>query len=52
MVPDKIATWRVPAAFSGTEDDNVITREIIRNTEIYSRIISRLVNRQIRNRLI
>jgi len=51
MVPSKVASWRVPAEFSGTANDNFITREILRNVEVYSRLVSRLINKQIKSKL-
>lgn len=51
MVPNRVASWRVPAEFSGDEKDNVITREILRHVNTYSRLISRLVNKQVKNSL-
>lgn len=49
MVPDKTASWRVPADFSGTLEDNVITREILRNLEIYSDIVQRIITKHFNN---
>jgi hypothetical protein len=46
MVPNNAASWRVPPEFSGTAQDNVITREIIKNVDAYSRLISRLVKKK------
>lgn len=49
MIPNRVASWRVPAEFSGTLEDNVITREIIKNVEQYSRIMSSLINKQVKS---
>lgn len=51
MIPNRVANWRVPAEFSGTSNDNVITRTILRNIEVYSRLVSRIVNKQIKSKL-
>lgn len=52
MVPDNAGSWRVPPEFSGTIEDNVITRQIVRQMDAYSRLISRLVIKQVQSKII
>lgn len=52
MIPSKIANWRVPSEFAGTADDNVITRQILRNVGHYSYLVSKIVNKKIKSSLI
>lgn len=47
MVPSQIASWRVPSAFSGTVNDNWITREIKDNIAEYGRRINNLISRKL-----
>ncbi len=51
MVPDKLVSWRVPSEFSGTIQDNVITREILHNLEVYSRTVSRIINKHVKSNI-
>lgn len=48
MVKSNATGWRVPSEFSGTTNDNWITREIKRNIELYVRIINNTISRKLK----
>jgi hypothetical protein len=48
MVPDNTIGYRVPPQFAGTDHDNWITRHIIPNLDIYSDMILKVLNKNIK----
>lgn len=48
MIPSHSGHWRVPPEFSGTINDNFITKEIIANLERYEEVVGRLINKYLK----
>lgn len=45
MIPNNAIGWRIPPQFSGTDHDNWITREILKNLDKYEQVLSNILAR-------
>ena len=45
MIPNRVTGWRIPPQFAGTDHDNWITREVLKNLDKYEDALSKILAR-------